>query len=157
MLLEHLGVLSTAQDLVVGTAVSENVINLGAVANVGFGQLWLAIETETAETGADTDTYVFDLVVATAAGLGTYRSVCQVSINGADPRIAAVNRNIAVMEIGQMIADVMDATYYFLGLRSTLANVGGTAAVSINAAMSPSRPRTRDNVQVTRSNVTIPS
>ncbi len=157
MILEELGVLDTAHDLTAGAVDSENVINLGAIANVGFGEMWLAIETETKESGADTDTYVFDLVVATEAALNTTRSVCQISILGSDPRIAAVNRNIAVMEIGQMIADVMDASYYFLGLISTLADVGGTAGVSINAAMSPSRPRTKDNVQVTKSNVTVPT
>jgi len=163
MTLEEFGVLSTAQDLTDGAVISENVINLGAVANIGFGDLWLSIICETAQgaSAGTSSTFDFDLVVSTSAALTTNKSVCKVYIDYtgsvADPRIAAAGRNIAYMEIGQQIAEVVDSTYYFLGLVSTLADGNGTAAVSINAAISPSKPRTRDNVQVTRSNVTIPS
>lgn len=160
-ILEDLGELSTAQDLTAGAADSENVINLGAVADVGFTQMFWDVVCETAIGGSagTTSTFTFDLVVATAANLTTYRSVARVYIDNAvaDPRIAAINRQISCMEVGQQIAEVMDATYYFLGMICTLADGNGTATVSINAAMSPSKPRTKDNVQVTRSNVTIPS
>jgi len=162
MLLEHLGELSTAQDLVAGAGIdSENVIDLGVIPDVGFGQMWLSIICETIKDAAagTSSTYTFDLVVASEETLDTTRSVMRIHIKNdvADPRIAVVERSIACAEIGQQIGEVADATYRYLGLISTLVDGNGTAAVSINAAMSPSRPRTKDNVQVTRSNVTIPS
>lgn len=162
MILEQLGVLSTAQDLVAGAADSENVVDLGAIANVGYGQIWLSIICETAKgaLAGTTSTFQFDLVVSSTATLDTLvRSVCRIYIDNvaADPRIAAVERNIASMEVGQQISEAANATYRYCGLISTLADGNGTATVSINAALSPSKPRTKDNVQVTRSNVTIPS
>ena len=160
-ILEDLGVLSTAQDLTDGAADSENVINLGAIANVGFNDMWLDIVTETAIGGSagTSSTYSFALVVATAANLTTFKTVLTIDIvnDVADPRIAAVDRQIASCEVGMMISELADATYTFLGLISTLANGNGTATVSINAAMSPSKPRTKDNAQVTRSNITVPT
>lgn len=159
-ILEDLGVLSEAQDLVAGAADSQNVINLGAIADVGFTQMFWDVVCETAKGAAagTTSTYMFDLVVASEAALNTTRSVCRIVITNtvADPRIAAANRNISCMEVGQQIAEAMDATYSFLGMISTLVDGNGTAAVSINAAMSPSKPRTKDNVQRTRSNVELP-
>jgi len=161
MILEELGVLSTAQDLTDGTTDSENVILLPAIANMGFGEVWLSIVTETAIGAAagTSSTFTFDLVVATEATLDTYRKVVSIPIvnTAADPRIAAVDRSIAAIEVGQQIAEVMDTSYIYLGLMSVLADGNGTAAVSINAAISPSKPRTKDNVQVIRSNVTVPT
>jgi hypothetical protein len=159
--IDHFGELSTAQDLTNGAVDSENVVDLGAVANVGHGQVWLDIVCETAIGGSagTTSTFTFNLVVASEAALNTVRSVIQIYIANdvADPRIAAANRQIACVEIGQYLGDVADATYRYLGLISTLVDGNGTAAVSINAALSTARPRTKDNVQVIRSNVTVPS
>ncbi len=160
-LLEDLGVLSKAQDFTDGAADSTNVIALGAIPDVGFNDMWLDIETETKIGGSagTSSTYSFALVVATAANLTTFKTVLTVDIlnDVADPRIAAVNRKIASCEVGMMISELADATYAFLGLIVTLADGNGTATVSINAAMSPSKPRTRDDVQVTRSNISLPS
>ena len=157
MILEKLGVLSTAQDLLAGTTDSENVIDLGAVANVGLNEVYLSIETETVESGADTDTYVIDLVLATEATLDTYYKILSIVMTGADPRLATAGRAIANCEIGHMLGELLDGSYRYLGLMSTLADVGGTAAVSINAALSPSKPGTKLNTQEVRSNVTVPS
>ena len=165
MILEELGELSTAQDLTAGTTDSENVIDLGAIANVGFGEMWLSIVTETLKGAAagTTSTYAFSLVVASETTLDNYRTVMEVSMGNAatvkvpDPRIAVADRNICVAEVGQMIGDVADATYRYLGLRSVLADGNGTATVSINAALSPSKPRSKDNVQVVRSNIGVPT
>ncbi len=160
-LLEDLGVLSTAQDLTSGDTDSENIIDLGAIADVGYEDMYLDIVCETAKGSAagSTSTYMFDLVVATAANLTTNKSVVRIVIQDvvADPRIAAVNRQIAAIDVGAQIASVMDATYRFLGLISSLGDGNSTASVSINAAMSSSKPRTRDDVQVTRSNVSLPT
>jgi len=161
MLLEELGVLSTAQDLTDGAVDSENVIDLGTIANVGFTDMWLAIETETkiGAAAGTTSTYSIALVVASETTLDTIRTVLTIDIANdvADPRIAAVNRNIAACEVGQMVGEAADATYRYMGLIATLADGNGTATLSINAAMSPSKPRTKDNVQVIRSNVGLPT
>ena len=158
MLKEAFGELCTAQDLVAGAVDSENVILLTALAAVGFGDVWWSVICETANTGGTTDTYKFQLVVATEEALNTYRVVCTVEITGsADPRIAAINRNIANFNVGQQLGLVSDASYRYLGMISTLADVNGTAAVSINADMLVSKPRTRDGVQVVDSNVQLPS
>lgn len=158
MILEELGMLSTAQDLSNGAADSENVIDLGAIANVGFNDLFLVIETETVADGGTTSTYTFDLVVATEATLDTVKSVLKVAITGkADERISAAGNKIAVFEIGRILEMVASATYRYLGLISTLANGNGTATVSINAALSTAPPKSKSNTQVTRSNVALPS
>lgn len=161
MILEHFGELSTNQALTDGAADSENVIDLGAVANVGFGPLWLSIMTTVARGASHgtSSTYHFDLVVAAETTLDTIRSVIKIEIANdvADPRITALDRFIADCEIGRHVANVADATYRYLGLINTLANGNGTATLSIDAAIAPSPARTKDNVQVIRSNVTIPS
>ena len=160
MILEELGELSTAQDLTAGAVDSENVIDLGAVANTGLNQAHLSIEVETIQAGGGTSsTYQFQLILSSTAGLDTLtREVLSVKITGgADPRIAAINRAIANFEIGHMLGELVDGTYRYLGLISTLANGNGTAAVSINAVISPSKPGTKFNTQVIRSNVELPS
>jgi hypothetical protein len=161
MLLEDLGVLATAQDLTAGAADSENVIDLGAIADVGFIDMWLSIITETAIGGAagTSSTFSIALVVGTAANLTTFKTVLTIDMlnDVADPRIAAVDRNIANCEVGMMVSELADATYRYLGLICTLADGNGTATLSINAAISPSKPRTKDDVQVTRSNVGVPT
>lgn len=167
MLLEELGVLSTAQDLTDGATDSENSIQLpqdssgDGIPNLGYGEIWLSIITETKIGGSagTSSTYTFDLVVATEKELTTTRSVCRIVIvnTAADPRIAAAEGIIAAMEVGMQIDAAMDSDYAFLGLISTLADGNGTATISINAALSPSKPRTKDNVQVVRSNVGVPS
>lgn len=160
-ILEDLGVLAEAQDLTNGAADSTNVIDLGAIADVGFNDMWLDIVTETKIGGSagTSSTYSIALVVATAANLTTFKTVLTIDMlnDVADPRIAEVDRQIASCEVGMMVSELADATYKFLGLISTLANGNGTATLSINAAMSPSKPRTKDNVQVTRSNVGVPT
>ena len=66
MILEDLGVLSTAQDLAAGSTDSENVIDLGTIANLGFTDVWLSIICETIMGAAagTTSTFTIDLVVA---------------------------------------------------------------------------------------------
>ncbi len=157
MILEEFGVLSTAQDLTSATTTdSENVILLSAIADVGFGDLWLSVETETIATGDGSDTYQFQLVLSEEATLDTNIQVVSRTITGfASEEIANVNRAILSIDIGQMIGELKeDITDLYLGLIST---ISAGATISINAALSPSKPRTKDNTQVIRSNVGVPS
>ena len=157
MILEQLGILSTAQALTAGAVDSENVIDMGAVANVGLNEVWLSIETVVAETGGDTDTYIIDVVISNEATLDTNIKILTISMVGTDPRLKTVGRSIMNCEIGHLIGEMLDGTKRYFGLISTLADVGGTAAVTINASMSPSKPATKLNTQVIRSNVTVPT
>ena len=157
MILEQLGVLSTAHALLTGAVDSENVIDLGAVANVGLNEAWLSIQTSVIESGADTDTYKVDVVISNETTLDTNIKLLTIDMLGSDPRLQTINREWAGFDIGKLIGDMIDGTKRYLGLIFTLANVGGTAAVTINAALSPSKPPTKYNTQVTRSNVGVPT
>jgi len=160
MILALLGVLSTAHDITPGaTRVSENVLDLQALGAKGFGpggnQIFLDIETETAATGDAADTFEFDLAVGDAADFsGNNLSVVKVEITGyADQRLAAAGRKILTCELPDQVWQLAREGYRYLGLLSTI-SAGST--VSLNAAISPSRPRTPDNVQVTQSPVGLP-
>ena len=157
MLLEELGVLSTAQDLTsASTTDSENVIDLGAFVDLGFTDMWLIVETETIATGDGSDTFQFQLVISEETTLDTNIQVVSRTVTGfASADLANVNRTILAVEVGQLIGELQEATTdRYLGLISTISD---GATISINAAISPSKPRTKDNTQVTRSNIGLPS
>lgn len=157
MILEEFGVLSTAQDLTSDTTTdSENVILLPAIKDVGFGDLWLSVETETIATGDASDTFQFQLVLSEEAALDTNIQVISRTITGfASEELANPGRAILSINIGQMIGELKEsATDLYLGLIST---ISAGATISINAALSPSKPRTKDDTQVIRSNVGLPS
>ena len=157
MLLEEFGVLSTAHDITTGaTRISENVILVPSLPDLGWGEVWLSVITETIATGDASDTFEFVLVLGDQVGLdGTNKEVCGVTITDfEDSRIAVADRNILDFEVGQMIGEIADSTYKYLGLTSVI-SAGST--ISINAALSPSKPRSKDNVQVVRSNVGVPT
>ena len=159
MILEQLGALSTAQALTNGAANSENVIDLGAVANVMLEKAHLVITCAVAEgaTGSSS-TFTFDLVVATETNLATNRSVMKVVITGVnDPRLDVAERVIADFDVGHQIGRVADATYRYLGIINTLADGNGTASCTVNEDLSPGPARSPDNVQVLRSNVGVPT
>ena len=95
MILEEFGVLSTAQDLTSDTTTdSENVVLLPAIKDVGFGDLWLSVETETIATGDGSDTFQFQLVLSEESTLDTNIQVVSRTITGfASEEIANVNSN----------------------------------------------------------------
>lgn len=155
MILAKAGVLSTAQDLTVGTTDSENVIDLSAADYVGITDLWLTVQTETIATGDGSDTYEFKLVVASEATLDTVKEVCKVIITGyEDSRIATAGNNILCVNIGKMLKEVATSTYRYAGLMSIISS---GATISINASLSPSEPKTDYHAQVVASNVTVPA
>ncbi len=156
MILEEFGSLSTAQDLTSGTTTdSENVIDLGAIDNIGITDVWLALETETLATGDGSDTYDFSLVVSDEATLDTNLEVLGVLITGVtDVRLATAGQPILVINLSKQLIGLASATKRFLGLISTISS---GATVSINCAISPSAPETPKNIQVLRSNVGVPT
>jgi hypothetical protein len=156
------GELSTAQDLTNGNAVSENVIDLGALGIYGPGTngLWLDIECETAEGASSGSSSTYEVKLAlddTEAGTSPVYYVLQVYMAHGDPRIAVAGRKILTVQLPDQVWQLARLGYRYLCLYYVLANGNGTAAVSVNACISPSKPETQKNTQTTRSNVTIPS
>ena len=157
-ILEALGVLSEAQDLLNGQEDSTNVILMPALADLNWGEVWIDIITETPPTaaGGAADTYVIDVVISQESTLDTNLILLSIPMVHGDPRISTAGAQIACFDISKMIGDLADASYKYIGLHTTLGDAGGTAGLGINAALSPSKPRTKDNVQVTRSPVGLP-
>jgi hypothetical protein len=164
MILTAPGILSTAQDLTAGNAVSENVIDMAALGIQGFGpgnnNLWLDVECETAEgsSSGSSSTYVIKLALDdTEAATSPVYYVLEVHMAHSDPRIAVAGRKIFTGMLPDQIWQLAKDGYRYLALYCVLADGNGTAAMSINAAISPSMPETQRNTQTTRSNVTVPS
>lgn len=169
MILEDLGVLSEAQALTAnGTDQSTNIIDLTAAGANSFGpgsQLYLDIEAVIKATGDSSDTLQIDLIMADSTDLdngteGTnFYTIRRIHItNIADPRIAAIGRKICSGAISDQIYQLSRSSIFasacYLGLQYTLS---AGAALTVNAAISPSKPKTEDNVQVVRSNVSVPT
>jgi len=161
MILDALGILSEAQDLLDGAEDSTNVIGSQADGSgVDFTHLedvWLTVDTETVAGGGSSSTYEVALVVAQEATLDNILQVVSVKITGlTDTRIATAGNRILEVNLGSLLQNFDISTYEFVGLIYTLVNGNGTASLSCNAAMSTGRPRTPDNRQVTRSPVGLP-
>jgi hypothetical protein len=157
MILEEFGVLSDQQLMVTNAATdSTNVIQLSAIKDVGFGDLWLTIETAAIATGDGSDTYQFQLVLSEEAALTTNIQVVSRTITGfASEELANIGRAILAVNVGQMIGELKEAiTDLYLGVICTLSD---GAVITVNTALSPSKPRTKDNTQVIRSNVGLPA
>ena len=164
-MLEKMGSLTvpgTGLDLTAGTTVATNVIDLGALAINGFGpggnQVFIDLEVEIVESGADNDTYVFNFIVDDTEALtsGVY-TILSIPMVGSDPRLKTAGGKIYSGEIPDQVWQMAKEGYRYFGLSCVLANVGGTAGVSVNCAITPSRPRTPDDMQVTTSPIALPS
>ena len=162
---DHLGVLSTAQDFSAEGKQTENILDLGLLGISGFGpgglEAFMDVETETAAGGDSADTYVLDLIVALTENLnagtqGTdYYKVLTVDIlNVSDPRIATAGRKILTGPLPDQVWEMAKEGFRYCGFELTI-SAGST--LSINAGIVSSKPRTQDNVQVVRSNVSVPT
>ena len=154
MIIASLGKLSAAQVLT-GSEISENVIQLSAIDYVGMTDVWWVIDTVIAATVAGT--MKFELVMATSAGLGTAIQVCCIDIAAiTDLRTANIGRHIIAINIGKQLKDMLHASgsdYPFIGMKNTCA---GSTTISINAALSFTEPPTDDKRMSTVSNVDVP-
>ena len=165
MILDKLGVLSRAQDLTAGSAASTNQIKKTAKEWAAITDAWLALDVETIATGDGSDTYKFELRVATSTALTTYLQAFCVDITGyQDHRLEVAGRPILPVNIGKLLKSVCkglrddnsltDTDFIYVGLYST---ISAGATVSVNAALSPTEPPTEDHKQVVDSNVGIPA
>ena len=164
MILDKPGVLSRAQDLTFGSAASTDQIKMTAKAWSGYTDLFLVVDTETIATGNGSDTYKYELRVATSEALTTYLQVLCVDITGyADARLATAGNHVLNINVGKAVRDraqalrvaqsLTDASYIYVGLYST---VSDGATHSINAALSPTEPQSDYFAQPVWSNVGVP-
>lgn len=163
---DHLGELSTAQDITGGTPLqSENVIDLGLLGIHGFGpdsDIYIDLECETVTASGDSsDTFVFDFNVALTTDLDTgtrgtdFYTVISVPILGiVDPRLTVAGAKILTCKLPDQVWQMAKEGFRYFGLQST---ISATATLSVNCAISTSKPRTPDNQQVTTSNVSVPT
>ncbi len=158
MILQDLGVLSTAQDLTAGAADSENVILMAAVDWTALTNVYWVVQTETVATGDASDTYQFQLMASQEAALTTNREIASVTVTGATTYpLAGTDRNIVNLNLLDQIHNIMGtdlSDYPYLGMILTISS---GATISINAAVSPSPGQSAFNSQTLRSNVSVPS
>ena len=123
-----------------------------------MNNIWLDIETVVADSGGAADTYDISVTLDdTEAGTSPVYYVFTIPMVNGDPRIDTAGKKIFSGMLPDQIWQLAKEGYRYLSLYSVLADVGGTAGVTINAAISPSKPDTEKNTQVIRSNVGVPS
>lgn len=153
-ILASLGKLSESQGVASATAEdSTNVINIGTVEDV-MDDAWLDIETSVAAGGSGALT--IDLVVALEATLDNIVKVLSIVIAAqTDKRILTAGAHVIGCSLPREVRELAAALGYdYLGLIYTPTS---TLTASFNAAISPSKPRTKDNTQVVVSNVGVPT
>lgn len=165
MIMDKLGILSKAQDLTSGSTASTNQIKMTARDWAAITDAFLEVDTETIATGDGSDTYQFELRVATSTALTTFAQVFSVLITGyTSRRLAGTHRPIASFNVAKQLKSacqelidaqtLADTAYIYVGLYSTISS---GATISINAALVPHEPPTEDHRQVVESNVGIPA
>ncbi len=156
MILATLGKLSVAQSLTAGTTDSTNVITLPAKDYIAFADAWLVITTVVIGSGSGTLT--FDLVMSQEDTLDTNVSVVRTYLaSEADVRAATVNRHIAALNLGKMLVQMLNdsgSDYPYVGLVYTLSS---SAAITVDAAISPTEPWTEYHRMTTVSPVGVPT
>ena len=154
MILEAQGKLSVAQAVTFAAAeISENVINIGTVEDAP-DDMWIDIETAVKASGSGAIT--IDLVVALEAALTNVSKILSIVIAaGTDKRILTAGAHVLGCSIPREVRELAASLGYdYLGLIYTCTS---SLAVSFNAAISPSKPRTKDGTQVNTSNVGVPA
>jgi hypothetical protein len=156
MILATLGKLSVAQALTAGSTDSTNVIQIPASDYVALADAWMSIFTVVAAGGAGALT--FDLVMSQESTLDTNVSVVRTYCSAVtDVRVATAGRFISRINVGKTLVEMLDTSgsdYAFIGLITTL---GGSATITIDAALSPSEPPTESHRMVTVSPVGVPA
>ncbi len=160
MILAQKGKLSVVQSLTAGATDSTNVIQYtvdgSGVDYAAMTDLWLVIDTNVVASGSGTLT--FDLVMAQEAALNNTVSVVRTYIASiADLRVATAGRHITAINIGKTLKEMLETDasgYEFIGLIYTLSS---SAAITVNASLSPTEPHTIHHKMVIRTNVSVPT
>ena len=158
MIIPALGKLSVAQAITAADEDSTNVIQLPAADYIGFTDLWWVVDTAVIAAGDGSDTFAFSLVMSQEAALTTNKEIASVSITDiADLRLATIGRHIVALNVGLMMANMLDtdaSDYPFIGQTNTLS---AGATISINSVLSTSVPRSEPHRMTVTSPVTIPA
>lgn len=158
MILEAFGKLSVAQSLTAGTTISTNVINIGALCAGGLNLSDAWIDIETRVVLGTVNTVTIDLVISSAANLATAPvKIISVVMAATDKRLLTVGKHILRCTLPYEVASLardLGATFLYIGLSYV---IGGSATLTVNAAISPSRPASDYYEQITDSNVGVPA
>jgi hypothetical protein len=162
MILDRLGKLqSGATALAAGAVDSDNVIQTAALDFASLTDLWWVVKTAVAPTVAGTtSTFKFDLVLSQEATLDTNVEVLSRTVTSTASKCLVANRNIININVGKMLKDLLEtdgSSYPYIGMIITLVDGNGNADLQVEAALSPSEPRTDDHAQVVTSNVGVPA
>lgn len=153
MILEKLGQLSAAQALT-GTADSSNVINIGTDEDM-MDDAFLVIDTAVA--AGSSGGLTIDLILSDRAGLdtNTVKVMTIIMADENDKRIATAGAHIFGGQLPREVRELAAAkSYDYLGLIYT---ISGSLTITVNACITTAKPRTKDNTQVTVSNVGVPT
>ncbi len=151
----YVGKLSTAQALGSGTPeISLGIINIGSLEDVP-DDTWLDIETAVLASGSGALT--IDLEIGDAVGLdGTNLKILTVVIAAqTDKRILTAGAHILGCSLPREVRELAEQLGYdYLGLRYTPTS---SLALSVNAVITVSQPRTRDKKVTVVSPVGVPT
>jgi hypothetical protein len=154
MILAKKGKLSVAQAIDYNAAeISENVIGIGTLEDTPENTF---LDIETAVKASGSGALTIDLVVANEAALTTNVVVLRVVIAAeTDKRILTAGAHVLGCSLPREVKELADQLGYdYLGLIYT---ADSSLAVSFNANIGPSHPRSRDKAQIVDSNVSVPS
>lgn len=156
MLIEYeKGELWDAVALTAGTVYSEP-INLGAARqSMGAGgELWLSLTVNVAESGTTDDTYVFTWQENTLVGDagGTVTDVFSISLDSSDStRLGTAGAIIWAGTVPHFTGQMQFGRW-----KAVLADVSGTAGITVDSNYSVARPATDRNARIFKSNIVAP-
>ena len=144
MILASLGKLCVAQTIASAqTDDSDNVIQIAAVDYAGLTDVWWNVTTNTVATGDASDTYKFQLVLATAANLTTFKEVLSKTVTDFEAKsLVTAGRNIIAVNLGKSLKEMLEddgSTYPFIGMIITISS---GAEIVIDAGLAFVEPRT---------------
>ena len=169
MILATLGKLSVAQALTAGATALTNQISESAILGSGPTDLWWVLDTNVIPgASGSSSTYTFSLRVATSTALTTFKEVLSFLITGAlDKRLLTAGKHLMVVNLGKILPQLIrefraeqtltDASLVYIGVMATLADGNGTAAISVDCALSPTEPQSEHFEMKTVSPVGVPT
>lgn len=147
MLIETgIGEFSDAQALTNGTTASTNVLNIG-VARHQFGadNLWLWLRVNVAANFSAAETYLFSFIVDTVENFASPKTVLTISDSDGTAIVEADPEATCLKTAGLLIwASTLpySADEQFARWDYTLADGGGTASITVDAALGTAKPPT---------------
>ena len=144
MIIPSLGKMCVGQTIASAqTDDSDNVIQIAAVDYAAMTDVWWNVITNTVATGDASDTYKFQLVLATAANLTTNIEVLSKTVTDFESKVlVTAGRNIVAVNLGKTLKEMLEddgSTYPFIGMIITISS---GAQIVIDAQLGFTEPHT---------------